>query len=117
MNETVRLTRREVEVTELLVWGAAKKEVADKLDISTHTVDNIARSIYEKVGIQKVGELAAWWFCTKYRTMREAVPKDSNLFPFRNGCALRKITRVVPDRSGRSGKRYRVESMEFSFIK
>lgn len=64
MNADARLTPRETEVAELLAWGAAKKEVADRLFISTRTVENTARNIYEKVGIQKATELCVWWFCT-----------------------------------------------------
>lgn len=60
-----KLTRRETEVAELLAWGAAKKEVADKLFVSTRTVENTARSIYAKTGVQKATELCVWWFCAK----------------------------------------------------
>ncbi len=64
MNRSANLSPREIEVAELLAWGAAKKEVADRLYISTRTVENTARSIYEKVGIRKATELCVWWFCT-----------------------------------------------------
>ena len=65
MKLNAELTRRETEVAELLAWGAAKKEVADKLFISTRTVENTARSIYSKTGVQKATELCVWWFCNK----------------------------------------------------
>ena len=65
MKLKAELTRRESEVAELLAWGAAKKEVADRLFISTHTVENTARSIYAKTGVQKATELCVWWFCSK----------------------------------------------------
>lgn len=65
MKLNAKLTKRETEIAELLAWGAAKKEVADKLFISQRTVDATARNIYEKVGIQKATELCVWWFCTK----------------------------------------------------
>lgn len=64
MRINIKLTPRETEVAELLAWGAAKKEVADRLFISTRTVENTARNIYEKIGIQKATELCVWWFCT-----------------------------------------------------
>lgn len=60
-----RLSQRETEIAELLAWGASKKEVADKLFISTRTVENTAKNIYHKTGIQKATELCVWWFCTK----------------------------------------------------
>ena len=65
MKANATLTPREAEVAELLAWGAAKKEVADKLNISTRTVENTARNIYGKIGIQKATELCVWWFCTR----------------------------------------------------
>jgi DNA-binding CsgD family transcriptional regulator len=64
MKANANLTKRETQVAELLAWGAAKKEVADQLDISTRTVENTARNIYEKIDIQKATELSVWWFCT-----------------------------------------------------
>lgn len=67
MRLQAELTPREKEVAELLAWGAAKKEVADELDISPRTVENMARSIYHKIGIQKATELCVWWFCTRFK--------------------------------------------------
>lgn len=74
MNQTAKLTPRETQVAELLAWGAAKKEVADKLFISTRTVENTARHIYEKVGVSKSNELSAWWFCTKFKISFDLSP-------------------------------------------
>lgn len=65
LNLRAALTRRETEIAELLAWGAAKKEVADQLKISPRTVENTARHIYEKIGIQKATELCVYWFCAK----------------------------------------------------
>ena len=112
---TVRLTGRELQVAELLAWGMAKKEAADRLGISTHTVENIARSVYEKVGIQKAAELSAWWICTKYGIVRDESPKSPNLLPFHSGGGFRTRTRVVPAVNGTGGRKYRVESVEISY--
>ena len=65
MRLDAQLTPREDEIAELLAWGASKKEVADRLFISSRTVENTARNIYAKIGIQKATELCVWWFCTK----------------------------------------------------
>jgi DNA-binding NarL/FixJ family response regulator len=46
------LTEREVEVLSLLGEGLVKKEIATQLEISTHTVDNHIRHIYEKLHVQ-----------------------------------------------------------------
>ncbi len=65
MKTNARLTARETQIAEMLAWGAAKKEVADKLCISEHTVVNTVRNIYEKLQIQKATELCVWWFTQK----------------------------------------------------
>lgn len=74
MRAEAGLTQRETEIAELLAWGAAKKEVADRLDISTRTVENTARNIYSKIGIQKATELCVWWFCTRCGVSLELSP-------------------------------------------
>jgi DNA-binding CsgD family transcriptional regulator len=66
MNATVELTRREAEIAELIAWGGCKKEVASHCHIAVRTVENHVRNIYEKIGVTKVNELSAWWFCTRY---------------------------------------------------
>lgn len=65
MNYEAELSRREAQVAELLAWGASKKEVAAMLSIAVRTVENTARKIYAKVGIQKATELCVYWFCAK----------------------------------------------------
>lgn len=65
MKLNAMLTKRENEIANLLAWGASKKEVANKLFISTRTVENTARNIYAKTGVQKATELCVWWFCAK----------------------------------------------------
>lgn len=66
MNATAVLTRREAEIAELIAWGATKKDVANILNRSPRTIENIARSVYEKTGVTKVNELSAWYFCTHF---------------------------------------------------
>lgn len=67
------LSPRECQVAELIAWGASKKEVPGLLqkiyggkEISVHTVENILRNIFLKLGFSKSTELGAWWFCRKY---------------------------------------------------
>jgi DNA-binding NarL/FixJ family response regulator len=45
------LSERELEVLALLGEGLVKKQIAQRLDISTHTVDNYMRRIYEKLQV------------------------------------------------------------------
>ncbi len=50
--EPINLSEREIEVLTLLGEGLVKKEIANKLDISAHTVGNHIRHIYEKLQVQ-----------------------------------------------------------------
>jgi len=74
MSATATLTKRENEIAEMIAWGATKKEVAMKLHISVRTVENTARSIYEKLGVTKSNELSAWWFCTVFKISSDLSP-------------------------------------------
>lgn len=67
MRQEAGLTRRELQFAELIAWGGASKEVADRLKVSTRTVENTTRNIYRKIGIQKATELAVWWFVTRLK--------------------------------------------------
>lgn len=58
MRAEAGLTQRETQIAELLAWGAAKKEVADRLSISPRTVENTARNIYSKIGIRRLRSFA-----------------------------------------------------------
>ena len=72
--KTNQLTEREKEVAELLAWGATKKEAAEELFLSVFTIDNHLRKIFEKTGCNKVNELSAWWFCTKFKISFDLSP-------------------------------------------
>ncbi len=49
---TPKLSERELEILRELGRGLLKKEIADKLEISSHTVANHIRHIYEKLNVQ-----------------------------------------------------------------
>lgn len=53
------LSAREREVLELVVKGMVKKEVAERLGLSYHTVDNHLRSIYAKLHVHTRGGAVA----------------------------------------------------------
>ncbi len=69
-----KLTKREIQLVELFAWGASKKEAAAELHVSERTIENHARSIYSKLGIGKVNELSAWWFCTRFNISFDLSP-------------------------------------------
>ena len=50
--DSITLTKREMQVLELIGEGLLKKEISDRLQISTPTVATHVRHIYEKLGVQ-----------------------------------------------------------------
>jgi len=68
---TVRLeafgaTAREREVATLLARGLSRAEIAEELVLSTHTVEDHTKSLYEKVGVASRQELVARVFLDEY---------------------------------------------------
>lgn len=53
------LTRREHEIALLAADGVTSREIADRLGLSTRTIDNHLAAVYRKLGIGGRGELAA----------------------------------------------------------
>lgn len=56
---SVGLSDREQEVLRLLVDGLSKKEIAARLDLSIHTVDNYVRRLYKKLHVNTLGGAVA----------------------------------------------------------
>ncbi len=74
MNKNIVLSKRQRQFIERLAWGASYKEVADFFHVSWSTVDNTLRKAKEKIGLNKVTELGAWWFCTNYNISFDLSP-------------------------------------------
>jgi DNA-binding NarL/FixJ family response regulator len=67
------LTRREIEVLQLITRGLSNKEIADQLYVSTHTVISHRKNISEKTGIKSASGL------TMYAILKKIVDvKDIN---------------------------------------
>jgi DNA-binding CsgD family transcriptional regulator len=60
------LTAREQEITQLISQGAGTAEIAARLFLSTHTVRDHVKAIFEKVGVSSRGELIATLFAEHY---------------------------------------------------
>jgi DNA-binding NarL/FixJ family response regulator len=51
------LTDRESQVTQRLLTGLARKNIASELRISLHTVNDHVKAIFDKTGVSSAGEL------------------------------------------------------------
>jgi DNA-binding CsgD family transcriptional regulator len=69
------LTRREQEVTQLLLRGATTIQAAQRLAVSPHTINDHIKSIFEKTGARTRGELSATLF------FGEHLPRIQNRVP------------------------------------
>jgi DNA-binding NarL/FixJ family response regulator len=58
--EDVRMTRREREVIELISEGLSNKEIAQRLNIATHTVKSHVRNVMEKLALHTRLQIAAY---------------------------------------------------------
>ena len=58
--EGVRMTKRELEVIDLVTDGLGNKEIAQRLNLATHTVKNYVRHILEKLALHSRLQLAAF---------------------------------------------------------
>lgn len=58
--EGVRMTRREQEVIELIGEGLSNKEIAQRLNIATHTVKSHVRNVMEKLTLHTRLQIAAY---------------------------------------------------------
>jgi DNA-binding NarL/FixJ family response regulator len=58
--DAVRMTPRESEVVDLIAEGLSNKEIADRLDIATHTVKSHVRNIMEKLALHTRLQIAVY---------------------------------------------------------
>lgn len=60
--ESYGLTKREADIVLMLARGLATKQIAAELSLSSHTVRDHVKAIFEKAGVNSRGELAARLF-------------------------------------------------------
>jgi DNA-binding CsgD family transcriptional regulator len=64
--QAYELSAREQEITRLIAQGLGTGAIADRLHLSTHTVRDHVKAIFEKVGVSSRGELVAKLFAEHY---------------------------------------------------
>ncbi len=65
--ENLLLSQREIEVLLLLSEGDSYKMIADKLEVSYHTVNTHLKKIYEKLHVSSSGEAVAYYYKNLYK--------------------------------------------------
>ncbi|WP_392436431.1 response regulator transcription factor [Cruoricaptor ignavus] len=75
MNLEAELSKREMEVAEVLAFTGSKKQAADKLCIAGGTLSRHSYTIYEKLGIHSRAELVIWWFLKNFSIPAEKIPQ------------------------------------------
>jgi DNA-binding CsgD family transcriptional regulator len=70
------LTRREIEVLQLLTKGYSNKEIADQLFVSTHTVISHRKNISEKTGIKSASGLTMYAILKKIIDVTDINPDE-----------------------------------------
>lgn len=74
-NDT-ELTRREIEVLQLITKGYSNKEIADQLFVSTHTVISHRKNISEKTGIKSASGMTMYAILKKIIDVSEIDAAD-----------------------------------------
>jgi DNA-binding NarL/FixJ family response regulator len=64
--QAYELSPREQQITQLIAQGHATAEIANRLHLSSHTVRDYVKAIFEKVGVSTRGELVAKLFAEHY---------------------------------------------------
>jgi DNA-binding NarL/FixJ family response regulator len=70
--EAYELSPREQEIARLISVGMGTAEIASGLHLSTHTVRDYVKAIFEKVGVSSRGELVAKVFAEHYAPVHVA---------------------------------------------
>jgi DNA-binding NarL/FixJ family response regulator len=80
MMQAYQLTKREGEITQCVLLGWSTAEIAARLYISSNTVQDHLKAIFEKVDVSSRGELAARIFTQHYQPLAGAPLASSGQF-------------------------------------
>jgi DNA-binding CsgD family transcriptional regulator len=75
--QTIGFTARERAVTELLLSGSSRRQIARRLAVGDHTVGDHLRQVYRKAGVVTRGELAASLYGQFYEEPRAEQARPS----------------------------------------
>lgn len=70
------LTKREIEVLQLITKGYSNKEIADQLFVSTHTVISHRKNISEKTGIKSASGMTMYAILKKIIDVKDINPDE-----------------------------------------
>ena len=73
--EAYGLSKRECEVTQVVLHGLSTREIADDPHVSAYTVQDHLKAIFAKVGVRSRRELVAQLFLQHYAPRLEAGAK------------------------------------------
>lgn len=63
MNHPV--TQREMQIAELIYFGATEKEISNHLDIAIDTVKTHKRNLFVKTSSRNIADVTRWYVCHK----------------------------------------------------
>ena len=74
MNINAKLAPKQLQIAELIAWGATAKDCSNILKKSLNTITNTIRRIFEITEVTKSNELSAWFFCTHFNISMDLSP-------------------------------------------
>ena len=75
LTESVRITKRERQVIELIAEGYSNKEIAQKLHLSTYTIKSHVHNILEKLALSTRVQIAKYAHISE--SFKNAIDKNS----------------------------------------